>query len=163
MMGMSDQRSQWAKEGALRIARAIEIDRRRSEVEAVRVPDHFALQPEPRFHDADSGRRELMPDAPLLLIGRYFRRSRAYAGISQAQLAGMASVSQSMVSRLERARAPAMAFERFVDMGLVLGRLFPLGVCPHDHRCGWQPVPPRPDEPDPDAFLERLLRYAGET
>ena len=160
---MADQKSQWAKEGALRMARAIEIDRRRSEVEAVRVPDHFDLLPAPTFYDADSGRRELMPDAPLVLIGRYFRRSRAYAGISQTQLASMANVSQSMVSRLERARAPAMAFERFVDMGLVLGRLFPLGVCPHEHRCGWQPVPPAPDKPDPETFLDRLLRYAGET
>jgi len=159
---MADQKTQWAMEGALRIARAIEMDRRRSEVEAIKVPDQFELLPAPAFYDADSGRRVLTPDAPLVLIGRYFRRSRAYAGISQTQLAGMAGVSQSMVSRIERARAPAMAFERFINMCLVLGRLFPLGVCPHDHRCGWQPVPPPPTKPDPETYLDHLLRYAGE-
>jgi len=56
-----------------------------------------------------------------------------------------------------------MALERFVDMCLVLGRLFPLGVCPHDHSCGWQPAKPPAPKPDPDTFLEQLLRYSGET
>jgi hypothetical protein len=68
-----------------------------------------------------------------------------------------------MVSRLERAKGPGMAIERFIDMSLVLGRLFPLGVCPHDHQCGWQPIQPRAPKPDVDAFLARLLRYADET
>ena len=138
------------------------MNRRRLEVDAVRVANYFELLPAPHFHDLDTGRRELMPDAPLLLLGRYFRRSRAYAGLSQAQLAGMAGVSQSMVSRVERAKAPAMAFERFVNMCLVLGRLFPLGTCPHDHRCGWQPVKPPEPKPDADAYLARLLSFAGE-
>lgn len=160
---MADNEKQWAKEGALRIARSIEMDRRRSEVEAVRVPNQLDLLPAPVFYDKDSGRRELMPDAPLVLVGRYFRRSRAYAGLSQTQVAGKANVSQSMVSRVERARAPGMAFERFVDMCLVLGRLFPFGVCPHDHRCGWQPVQAPAPKQDAVAFLEQLLRYSGET
>ncbi len=159
---MREDLEHWAKEGALYQARAIEMERRRSEVEAIRIPDHFSLMPAPYFFDGETGRRELMPDAPLMLIGRYFRRSRAYAGISQAQLAAMAAVSQSMVSRVERAKAPAMAFERFVDMCLVLGRLFPFGVCPHDHRCGWQPVKPPPPKPDADKFLDMLLGRAGE-
>jgi DNA-binding XRE family transcriptional regulator len=119
--------------------------------------------PAPQFYDPNTGRRELTPDAPLIHIGRYFRRSRAYAGISQAQLAAKSSVSQSMVSRVERARAPGMAFERFVDMCLVLGRLFPFGVCPHDHRCGWQPIQPPSPPLDPDGLMEYLLRYSGET
>jgi hypothetical protein len=160
---MADETTDWAKEGALRMARTIEMDRRRSEVDLSRLPDPFEFLPAPTFVDAHTGRRQLMPDAPLILVGRYFRRSRAFAGISQAQLAGAADVSQSMVSRLERARGPAMAFERFVDMSLPLGRLFPLGVCPHDHRCAWQPIQPRPPAPDAEAFLEQLLRYAGET
>jgi DNA-binding XRE family transcriptional regulator len=159
---MRDDTEHWAKEGALRHARAIEMDRRRSEVEAVRVTNYFELLPAPHFHDLDTGRPQLMPDAPLILLGRYLRRSRAYAGLSQTQLASMAGVSQSMVSRVERAKAPAMAFERFVNICLVLGRLFPLGVCPHDHRCGWQPVKPPPPKPDADAFLAQLLLYAGE-
>lgn len=153
----------WAKQGALRMARTIEMDRRRQEIEATRVVQPLDLLPAPQFYDHDSGRRELVPDAPLIHIGRYFRRSRAYAGISQMQLAGKANVSQSMVSRVERARAPGMAFERFVDMCLALGRMFPLGVCPHDHRCGWQPIQPPPPPPDSDSFFEYLLRYSGQT
>jgi hypothetical protein len=152
----------WAKQGALRSARAIEMSRRRQEVESARVVQPFEFLPPPQFFDPETGRRELMPDAPLIHIGRYFRRSRAYAGLSQVQLAGKANVTQSMVSRVERARAPAMAFERFVDMGLALGRLFPFGVCPHDHHCGWQPIQPPTPPPDPEDFMQYLLRYSGE-
>jgi DNA-binding XRE family transcriptional regulator len=151
-----------AKLGALRMARAIELERRREEVESVRVPHPFELLPAPQFFDRDTGRPLLSPDAPLVYIGRYFRRSRAYTGLSQAQLAGKADVSQSMVSRVERGRAPGMAFDRFADMCLALGRLFPFGVCPHDHRCGWQPIA-APDPPGEAAtFIEQLLRYAGD-
>lgn len=160
---MSQDPDYWAKQGALRMARAIEMDRRRQEVEAVRIFRPLDLLPASQFYDADSGRRELMPDAPLIHIGRYFRRSRAYAGISQMQLAGKANVTQSMVSRVERARAPGMAFERFVEMGLALGRLFPFGVCPHDHSCGWQPIQPPPSPPDPEDFMSYLMRESGET
>lgn len=144
------------------MARTIELQRRREEIDAVRVPDAFELLPPREYYDLDSGRRELSPEAPLVHVGRYFRRSRAYAGLSQSQLAGKADVSQSMVSRVERARAPAMGFERFIDMCLALGRLFPLGVCPHDHRCGWQPIQ-QPQPAQPGALLEHLLGVAGET
>ena len=137
--------------------------RRREEIEAVRILQPFELLPATVLVDPDSGRRELAPDAPLAHVGRYFRRSRAYAGMSQAQVAGRAGVSQSMVSRVERARAPAMGFERFVNMCLVLGRLFPLGVCPHDHHCGWQPIQPAARRGDVDTFIEYVLRYSGET
>jgi len=160
---MNHDPESWAKARALRIARTIEMDRRRQEFEVARVLRPLDLLPAPEFYDLDSGRRDLAPDAPLIHIGRYFRRSRAYAGISQEQLAGKANVSQSMVSRTERARAPGMAFERFVDMSLVLGRLFPFGVCPHDHHCGWQPIQPPSPPLDSDSFMEYLLRYSGET
>ena len=160
---MNPDSESWAKAGALRMARTIEMDRRRQEFEAARILHPLDLLPAPEFSDLDTGRRELAPDASLIHVGRYFRRSRAYAGISQEQLAGKANVSQSMVSRVERARAPGMAFERFVDMSLVLGRLFPFGVCPHDHRCGWQPIQPPSAPVDPDAFMEYLMRYSGET
>jgi DNA-binding XRE family transcriptional regulator len=159
---MGDRYEDLAKQGALRMATAIELDRRREEIESVRVPHPFELLPAPQFLDRDSGRPLLSPDAPLVYIGRYFRRSRAYSGLSQDQLAGKADVSQSMVSRVERGRAPGMAFDRFVDMCLALGRLFPFGVCPHDHRCGWQPIAP-PAPPDEAAsFIELLRRYAGD-
>jgi hypothetical protein len=160
---MSHDPDYWAKQGALRMARTIEMDRRRQEIDSVRIVRPIDLLPAQGFIDPDSGRRELTPDAPLIHIGRYFRRSRAYAGISQTQLAGMANVTQSMVSRVERARAPGMAFERFVEMCLVLGRLFPLGTCPHDHRCGWQPIQPPSPPPDSESFMDYLLRQSGET
>ena len=121
---MAGDPEHWAKQGALSMARAVEMDRRREEIESVRMPQPFELLPAPEFYDRDTGRPILTPHAPLVYVGRYFRRSRAYAGMSQSQLAGKADVSQSMVSRVERARAPGMAVDRFVDMCLVLGRLF---------------------------------------
>src|SRR5687767_13543449 len=107
---MSQDPDRWSKGGALRIARAIEMDRRREEIESVRLVRPIDLLPASQFYDLDSGRSELMPDAPLIHIGRYFRRSRAYAGLSQTHLASKANVTQSMVSRVERARAPGMGF-----------------------------------------------------
>jgi DNA-binding XRE family transcriptional regulator len=163
MVAMPYDTEHWARQGALRLARGIEIERRREEIDAVKLIQPFELLPPPNFVDPDSGRPELAPGAPLVHIGRYFRRSRAYAGLSQAQLAAKASVTQSMVSRVERARAPGMSFDRFVDMTLALGRLFPFGVCPHDHSCGWQPIRPPDPPPDPGDFLNYLLREAGET
>ncbi|HUP82826.1 MAG TPA: helix-turn-helix transcriptional regulator [Candidatus Limnocylindria bacterium] len=160
---MAEDPDRWAKEGALRMARAIEIDRRRQEIDAVKLVQPLDLVPPATWFDPDSGRREVAPGTPLLHVGRYFRRSRAYAGFSQAQLAGKAGVTQSMVSRVERARAPGMSFDRFVDMCLALGRLFPFGVCPHDHSCGWQPIQPPAPRGDVDAFLDYLRRRGGES
>ncbi len=76
---------------------------------------------------------------------------------------GKLASGQSMVSRTERARAPAMGLERFVDMCVVLGRLFPLGACPHDHECGWQPIRPVPPMDESAGYIEFLLGQAGET
>ena len=47
-----------------------------------------------------------------------------------------------MVSRAERGLAPAMGVGRLVRLCDALGRLFPLGACPHDHECAWQPIKP---------------------
>jgi len=119
------------------MANALEIDLRRSEAE--------------RSH------------APLLFVGRYLRRSRRYAQLTQRALAAGAGLSQTMVSRLEQGKAPAMSLQKFVAAGSALSRLFPLGFCPHDHRCAWQPI--RPSEPrtgDVQRFIDRLLREAGE-
>lgn len=145
------------------MARSIEMERRREEVDAVRIVQPFELIEPAGSFDPDSGRRRLDAGTPLIHLGRYFRRSRAYSGLSQAHLAEKAGVSQSMVSRTERARAPAMALERFVDMCLVLGRLFPLGACPHDHECGWQPIRPEPALDDSAGYIEFLLQQAGES
>jgi DNA-binding XRE family transcriptional regulator len=145
------------------MARTIEMERRRDEVDAVKVVQPFELILPSGSFDLDTGRRKVDVGSPLVHVGRYFRRSRAYAGLSQAQLAAKAGVSQSMVSRTERARAPAMGLERFVDMCVVLGRLFPLGACPHDHECGWQPIRPTPPLDDTAGYIELLLGQAEET
>lgn len=59
-----------------------------------------------------------------------------------------------MVSRAERGVAPGMGLKRLVMMSEPLGRLFPLGTCPHDHECAWQPIKP-PEHVVSD--VERLL------
>jgi DNA-binding XRE family transcriptional regulator len=100
---------------------------------------------------------------PLLFVGRYLRRSRRYAQLTQRALAADAGLSQSMVSRMERGKAPAAPFDRFLMAGMALGRLFPLGVCPHDHRCAWQPIRlPEPKTGNAQRLIESLLRNAGE-
>ena len=126
-----------ARAGARAMANALEIQLRRAEAE--------------RSH------------APFLVVGRYLRRSRRYAQLTQRALAAGAGISQSMVSRLERGRAPTAPFQRFLMAANALGRLFPLGFCPHDHRCAWQPIrPPEPRTGDAQRFIDRLLREAGE-
>jgi transcriptional regulator with XRE-family HTH domain len=115
--------------------------------------------------DAERRRREREMADPMgdpetagrSLLGRYIRRSRRLAGLTQQQLADKAGVSQSMVSRAERGLAPAMATVRLVRMVQPLARFFPFGVCPHDHNCSWQPVKP-PDEPVGDD-VSGIARY----
>jgi hypothetical protein len=124
--------------GALAIARSVE--RRRREIE---MSDPMG-DPE---------------TAGISLLGRYIRRSRLLAGLTQQQLADKSGVSQSMVSRAERGLAPAMATVRLIRMVQPLARFFPLGVCPHDHNCSWQPVK-APDEPvgdDPSGVAAYFL------
>ena len=58
---MQNDTEQWAREGALRLARGIEIERRRQEIDAVKTIQPFELLPPPTFVDPDSGRRELAP------------------------------------------------------------------------------------------------------
>src|SRR5438045_9774383 len=96
--------------GALAIARSVE--RRRRELEMSRP-----------MGDPET--------VGISLLGRYVRRSRLLAGLTQQQLADKAGVSQSMVSRAERGLAPAMATVRLVRMVQPLARFFPFGVCPH--------------------------------
>lgn len=76
--------------------------------------------------------------------------------ISQDRLARAARVSQTMISRAERALAPAMGLDPLTRLGRVLGRSLPLGVCPHDHDCAWQPIEPQKRVP---GETERLIRF----
>ncbi len=84
--------------------------------------------------------------------------------LTQQQLADRAGVSQSMVSRAERGTAQAMPLERLLRLTAPLDRLFPVGCCPHDHDCPWQPYrPPQHLVNDSTLFVERMLRLAEET
>lgn len=85
------------------------------------------------------------------LIGARFRHGRRQAGMSQRRLAERAGVSQSMVSRFERGRAPGMGALRFIRIGMALGPQFPFGFCSHEHRCKW------PYNPDIPKSIHELL------
>jgi len=94
-----------------------------------------------------TGRHGWQPDPLLLAFGQYVKRSRYLAQMSQVELARLSGVDQGAISRLERALAPAMKVERIVRLSKAMGRVFPLGYCPHEHWCQWQPAPERPPQP----------------
>lgn len=126
-------------------------------------PDHVDLQSADGSRDPDSGRSALTPAPALLVLARYLVRARRYADKTQHQLAADTGISQPSVSRIERALAPAMRLERFVQLGQGLGRLFPLGFCPHEHDCAWQPVrPPERTISDARRLLSYLQKVAGD-
>jgi len=151
------------RRGALIAAREIELMERRRQVASVRRLDHVDLLP-PGTVNPDSGRPQLTPEPPLMLVGRYLWRARMLAGKTQQQVADETGVSQSMVSRAERAVAPGMPLDRFVAMCLALDRLFPFGVCPHDHECSWQPIRREHiGRADASQFIAYLMRIAGES
>jgi hypothetical protein len=77
----------------------------------------------------------------LVDFGRIVRAGRRRASVSQSRLESLSGVDQVAISRLELARAPAMRVIQLVRLGAVLGRNMPLGFCPHDHACVWQPPP----------------------
>lgn len=137
----------------------VELSARRTEAWAIKRPNHIDLLPDVNFKDPNTGRRQLEPDPRLVFVGRYLRRARRYAGKSQQRVANESGVTQSQVSRAERGLAPAMGLIRLVMMSETLGRLFPLGTCPHDHECAWQPI--RPPEHRTTA-VERLLTLLAE-
>lgn len=158
---MTDYLRQNKDKFARDLVNSIELITRRDEAWAVKRPDHVQLLPPFGFRHDVTGRQELQPDPPLILVGRYFRRSRLFAGMSQQRLADRTGVSQSMVSRTECGLAPGMGFERFVDMTMGLGRLFPLGTCPHEHDCPWQPIkPPEHQTTAVERLVETILNPA---
>ena len=116
-------------------------------------PSFVRLRPPVAWQHPITGRRELEPEPRLVLFGRYLRHGRALAGFSQAGLGNRADVTQSMISRAERGLAPAMGLDPLTRLGEAMGRAFPLGFCPHEHRCAWQPVVPRAQE---RTHMERL-------
>jgi len=88
-----------------------------------------------------TGRRSPALDPLLVRAGAQLRRARYVTGRSQQSLADEVEVSQSLVSRFERALAPSMDVEKLVRMDAALNRNFPIGYCPHEHGCPWQPIP----------------------
>lgn len=135
-------------------------------------PDHrqlmastesFFIPPPHGWRHPVTGRLGWQPDPLLLAFGQYVKRSRYLAPMTQRQLSDKSGVDQGQISRLERALAPAMRVDRLVKLSGTLGRVFPLGYCPHEHWCPWQPAlltaPSTPQLSDADKakFLEILL------
>lgn len=154
-----------AREATLSIGRDLELRERQREARAAVAHRRTRLDLVMPVGcvDPDSGRRALTPSPTLVLIGDYLRRSRRLAGMTQTELAKASGISQPMISRIERAKAPGVPIERIVALCQPLGRLFPLGVCPHDHRCAWQPYRPIVrDIDDSTRFMQELLAHSGE-
>ena len=124
-------------------------------------PDHVSLEPPPGWRNPVTGRPDLQADPRLVRLGRYLRRARSFVGASQQRLADASGVTQSIISRAERAQAPAMQLERLAALAEVLGRAFPFGVCPHDHQCAWQPIKPLEHHVTDVERLLKLILEAG--
>jgi transcriptional regulator with XRE-family HTH domain len=136
-----DEYSELARLGALKIARSVELRQRRNEMLSGNGP-------------AETSGMEL--------LGIYLRRSRLLAEMTQQQLAVAAGVSQSTVSRAERGVAPKTTVAQLIRVSRPLGRIFPFGVCPHDHRCAWQPAKIEEVMTEPRRYIEYMLGIAGE-
>jgi len=85
------------------------------------------------------GREERWDAALVHAFGAALRRARHCAGLSQQRLALLAGVSQTLISRLERGQAAHVGLSRILAIQTALGGCLPLGFCPHDHACIWQP------------------------
>lgn len=106
----------------------------------------------------------MWPRDPLLTegledFGRALVQARARIGMSQRQLCIGSRVSQSVISRAERALTPRLSLERVVGIKLAMGDEFPLGWCPHYHPCRWQPRAKRAELMQD--YPERLLSLLG--
>ena len=145
------------------IADRFEFQQRVDDAWAVKRADHIDLAESGHYRHPETGRHQFEAEPAMLEVGRYLRRARRLAGISQQRMARDANVSQSMVSRTERGVAPGMGLERFVAMCEALGRIFPLGTCPHDHECAWQPIkPPEHQQSAVEHLLAMLLSPPGD-
>lgn len=71
-------------------------------------------------------------------FGLDLRFARGQVGISQMSLEGRSGVDQTLISKLEHAKAPHVSLERLIRLHIALGDKFPLGHCPHDHDCSFR-------------------------
>ena len=101
---------------------------------------------------------DLPPHPALVRFGQNVRRARQIAGVTQQRLADLSGVSQSVISRLERAQAPRFALDRLLLLHDVLGAALPLAECPHDHHCIWSPLTESGERSHTDA-LRRGMSY----
>jgi transcriptional regulator with XRE-family HTH domain len=98
------------------------------------------------------------PDpSPVELLGRYALRGRVLIHYSQARLSDACGVSQSAISRLERGRGGGMPVGRLLRIANQLGNAFPLGYCPHRHRCRLQPHRPAAPLSEEELIREQLV------
>jgi transcriptional regulator with XRE-family HTH domain len=140
------------------LVRRVELSARVRDAQRPRHPDHVKLRAPADFRHSVTGRRELQPPPDLVAAGVYFRRARIRAGKSQERLALETGVSQSMISRFERGLAPGMRVEKLATLATAIDRLFPLGTCPHDHDCAWQPYKtPEYHQSAVEALVESIL------
>ena len=148
------------------------VARRRAEYEA---PPHrallaaapsFFIPPPFGWRHPVTGKFGWQPTFELIAFGMYVKRARYLANVTQHRLEELSGVDQGQISRLERALAPWTRAEELVLIGKALGRAFPLGFCPHEHWCEWQPAPDPPKEKDllaeARALDERLNRGVDE-
>lgn len=98
----------------------------------------------PGWRHPATDRRPPEPDPLLEEFGHYVRRARYLVLMSQQILADETGVAQSQISRLERGFAPGLGLIGLLSLGQGIGRALPLGFCPHDHTCAWQPIKPTP-------------------
>jgi transcriptional regulator with XRE-family HTH domain len=156
-----------------RLDRNSDLDRT-DDLDGYVPPDHrqlmastpsFFIPPPYGWRHPVTGRLRWQPDPHLLAFGQYVKRSRYLARMTQRQLSDESGVDQGQISRLERALAPSMRVDRVVKLSGTLGRSFPLGYCPHQHWCHWQPAPSTPksdpldqlSDADKAKYLEILL------
>lgn len=84
-------------------------------------------------------------DEGLVAFGLALREARWRTKLTQALLEERSGVDQTLISRLERAKAPHCSLQRILALQLALGRDLPIGCCPHDHDCQFRPQgQPRP-------------------
>lgn len=91
--------------------------------------------------DANGNLLETWPVPGFDLVGARFRHARLLSGLSQRRIAELAGVSQSSVSRLERGVSGGMRTEALLRIAISIPN-FPLGYCPHGHRCAYPFEPP---------------------
>jgi transcriptional regulator with XRE-family HTH domain len=121
----------------------------------------FFIPPTFAWAERVTGRDGWQPTYELLAFGMYVKRARYLARCTQTQLEELSGVDQGRISRLERGLSPTTRVEHLVPIASALGRAFPLGYCPHEHWCEWQPAPPPPPQRDWLAEAKEFNARAG--